>query len=212
MKWIRRTGIALLVLVLVVGAAAASVYEMSERRLTTQYAVKPEAPVAVVVDSAVLDRGAHLATALVKCVDCHGDDLGGGIVIDAPPIGHVEATNLTSGKGGVLARYNDALLERAIRHGIANDGRNLLIMPSRDYNHLSDTDIAALIAYIRSRPPVDREHAPSTIGPVIRALWVAGKVIPANAALIAHDAPHLATAHADGYRALLARGVHADPA
>jgi len=192
MKWIRRIGIAVVVLVLVVGAGAASVYAMSESKLTTRYTVKPEASLVVAADSATLERGAHLATALVKCVDCHGDNLGGGTVIDEPPIGHVEATNLTSGKGGVLSRYNDAMLERAIRHGIGSDGRNLLIMPSRDYNHLSDADVAALIAYIRSRPPVDREHAPSSIGPVIRALWVAGKVVPANAALIAHDAPHLA--------------------
>ncbi|WP_411279101.1 c-type cytochrome, partial [Gemmatimonas sp.] len=35
---------------------------------------------------------------------------------------------------------------------------------------------------------------PSTIGPVIRAMWMAGKVDPVPAAVIAHDAPHLKVA------------------
>lgn len=192
MKWIRRTAILLVVLLLVIGVGSASVYALSESKLSERYAVKPETTLDVAADSALIARGEHLATSIAKCADCHGNDLAGGIVIDEAPIGHVEATNLTSGSGGVIAKYDNALLERAIRHGIGHDGRNLLIMPSADYNHLSDADVMALIAYIRSREPVNREHAASSIGPVIRAMWVAGKAVPANAAMIKHDAPHLA--------------------
>lgn len=191
MKWIRRIGLVVVLLLLVVGVGAASVYVMSESRLSEAYALPDEAPLAAVSDSAALARGQHLAVSIAKCVDCHGDNLGGGVVIDAPPLGHVEATNLTTGRGGVLAAYDDAALERAIRHGVAIDGRNLLIMPSRDYNHLSDEDVAALIAYLRSRPAVDQVRGRSTIGPVIRAMWVAGKAQPASSTIIAHAAPHL---------------------
>jgi mono/diheme cytochrome c family protein len=190
MTWIRRIGLVLGVLVAVVALGAASIYAMSESKLSTKYTVPAEA-VLPAADAAMLARGEHVATALAKCVECHANDLGGGTVINDPPIGHVEATNLTTGKGGVLAQYDDARLERAIRHGIGYDGRNLLIMPSDEFHHLSDNDVAAVISYIRSRPAVDREHAPASVGPVIRALWAAGKVFPATAARIAHDAPHL---------------------
>jgi mono/diheme cytochrome c family protein len=190
MIWLRRVGILFGVLLTVIVLGAASVYAMSESRLTRKYTLPTEALVATGGAESIA-RGAHVATAIAKCTECHASDLGGGVVIDAPAVGHVEATNLTTGRGGVLASYDDAKLERAIRHGIGADGRNLLIMPSSEYHHLSDSDVAAVIAYIRSRPAVDREHAPSTLGPVLRVMWAAGKAFPANAELIAHDAPHL---------------------
>jgi mono/diheme cytochrome c family protein len=49
-------------------------------------------------------------------------------------------------------------------------------MPSEFYNRLSDDDVAAIVAYIRSVPPVDREYPPSTLGPLGRALLVAGQL------------------------------------
>jgi mono/diheme cytochrome c family protein len=191
MKWIRRLGITLGVIVAIIAVGAASVYAMTQNRLGKNYNVPVEPKLAVATDSATLARGEHVATALAKCVDCHASDLGGGPVIDDPKIGHVEATNLTAGSGGKLSTYDDVALERAIRHGVGSDGRNLLIMPSSEYHNLSDDDVAALIAYIRSRPSVDRAHQPATIGPVIRLMWVAGKVEPANVASITHDAPHV---------------------
>ena len=190
MIWLRRLGIVLGVLLLVVAVGAASVYAMSESRLSKQYAV-PSEILPAAAGPETIARGEHIAVAIAKCTECHASDLGGGVVIDAPAVGHVEATNLTSGRGGVLAAYDDAKLERAIRHGIGADGRNLLIMPSEEYHHLSDSDLAAVIAYIRSRPAVDREHAASTLGPVLRVMWAAGKAFPATAEIIAHDAPHL---------------------
>lgn len=196
MKWIRRLGIALGVLVLVVVVGAASVYAMTQNRLGKDYSVPAEPKLSVMPDSATVARGEHLATAIAKCVDCHGDDLGGGTVIDDPAVGHVEATNLTAGSGGRLSSYDDVALERAIRHGVGSDGRNLLVMPSKDYHNLSDDDVAALIAYIRSRPAVDRTHQPASIGPVIRVMWMAGKVDPTGAAVIHHDAPHAKSAPA----------------
>ena len=192
MKWIRRIGIVVGVIILAVAIGAGSVYAITGSRLSQKYVVPDEPPLAAATgDQVLIARGEHIATSIAKCADCHGADLGGGIVIDAMPIGHVEATNLTTGKGGVLASYSDATLERAIRHGIGIDGRNLVLMPSADYHNLSDADVEAVIAYIRSRPQVDREHQPSTVGPLLRTLWVAGKMVPIGAATIRHDAPHM---------------------
>jgi mono/diheme cytochrome c family protein len=64
----------------------------------------------------------------------------------------------------------------AIRHGVAPDGRPLFIMPSSAYQRLSDPDVAAIVAYVRSVPPVDREFPPSGLGPIARALLATGKL------------------------------------
>ncbi|MBI3790391.1 MAG: cytochrome c [Gemmatimonadetes bacterium] len=190
MKWLRRLGIALAVLVLVLAIGAGTVYGVSASRLSRSYASVKGHAVTVHADSATIERGRHIATAVIKCVDCHRADFGGGLVVDDPAIGTVAASNVTTGAGGVLARYDDALLERAIRHGIGHDGRGLWIMPSYEVQGLADDDLAALIAYIRSLKPVDRTMPPLRLGPVGRALYVGGKLPLVDASRIAPDITH----------------------
>jgi mono/diheme cytochrome c family protein len=125
-------------------------------------------------DSAALERGRHLSRAISKCVECHGDDLGGKVVIDAMPMGRVVAPNLTSGRGGLGGSRSDDDYLRAIRHGIGVGGRALALMPARNYWHMGDDDAASLIAYIRSVPAVDRELPATTFGVVGRVLLVKG--------------------------------------
>lgn len=162
--------------------AGAGVYAASESRLGRDYEVVG-ASLAVTGDAAQVERGRHLATALAKCTDCHGDDMGGKMVFEDGAIGRLAATNLTTGRGGVLGRYDDRQLEAAIRHGVAPDGRALVFMPSQEYQHLGDADVAAVIAYLRTVPPVDREFARPRIGPIGRMLLVTGKMplLPAEA-------------------------------
>ena len=59
--------------------------------------------------------------------------------------------------GGVVAKYSDVDWVRAIRHGVRPDGRALFVMPSEDYNRFTDADVAALIAFARTLPPVAGE-------------------------------------------------------
>lgn len=54
-------------------------------------------------------------------------------------------------------------------------------MPSVEFQHLSDQDLGAIIAYVKSRPAVDRELPKSYLGPLGRALHLAGQ-FPALAA------------------------------
>ncbi|HEU0053566.1 MAG TPA: cytochrome c [Longimicrobium sp.] len=175
-KWMKRAGIGFGTLALVLVLSAIAVYAASEARLNQEFSFAAK-PLAVRPDPSMVTRGEHLATAIGKCTECHGPDLGGKVFIENPAFGTLIAPNLTGGRGGALARYaDDAMLERAIRHGISDAGRGLLIMPSDEYYHLSDADLAALIAYLRALPPVDRELPASTVGPVARALYVAGKL------------------------------------
>lgn len=158
--------------VLAVGAA----YAASEVRFRKSYAVPSEPALSIAADSATLVRGQHLATAITKCVDCHGDQLDGKPFIDDPVLGRVVALNLTRGKGGLGDSLTDADLERAIRHGVARDGRSLRTMPSQEYQYLSDADLAAIVAYIRSRPAVDHELPPTKLKLLPRVLLVTGQL------------------------------------
>jgi mono/diheme cytochrome c family protein len=129
-------------------------------------------------DSAAIARGRHLSRAISKCVDCHGADLGGQVVFDALPMARIVAPNLTSGRGGIADSRSDDDLLRAIRHGIGMGGRALAMMPARNYWHMGDDDVGALIAYLRSLPPVDRENPPIKFGLVGRVLLLKGDLNP----------------------------------
>jgi mono/diheme cytochrome c family protein len=164
---------AIAVALAVVGVAGLYAWTSSELKVMRPL---PEHGFTAPTDSAAVARGEHVVRALAKCVDCHTPDLGGGTMVDDPAIGRITTPNLTVGRGGILAAYTDTELERAIRHGIARDGRRLMIMPAMDYQYLSDDDLGAIIAYLRTVAPVDREPATIKVGPVARALYVAGKM------------------------------------
>ncbi|HEU4562118.1 MAG TPA: c-type cytochrome [Longimicrobium sp.] len=184
-KWMKRTGIGVgsIALALVLGVVV--VYAASEVRFRRAHEIAVS-PLRASADAAALERGRHLATAISKCVDCHNGDLGGKVLFDAGPVGTVVSSNLTSGRGGVLQRYSDGQLERAIRHGVNEEGRALAIMPSADYAAMSDADVQALIAYLRTVPPVDRELPRTTVRTLGRALYVFGQLPLFPAELMDH--------------------------
>jgi mono/diheme cytochrome c family protein len=176
--WLRRIGIGVGILLGVLVLAAGGAYTYGGH-LDTRTVTLPDASAWVPVappNETVVARGEHLATAIGKCVECHGVDLGGTKFIDDPALGRLPASNLTTGKGGVLRRYNDAALERVIRHGIKVDGTPAFIMPAEDYQFFTDEDVMALIAYIRSRPAVDREQQPKNLHFLARALVTGGVI------------------------------------
>jgi mono/diheme cytochrome c family protein len=114
-------------------------------------------------------RGMHIATALAGCADCHAATFAGGRGFTRGEL-TVYAANLTSGKGGIAA-VSDADLERAIRRGIAPDGSRLRVMPWREYAVMTDADVADVVAFLRTLPPVDnviaRPAAPSPEAPAV---------------------------------------------
>jgi cytochrome c553 len=170
----RFLGFALVGVVALLALALALVYWITCARLRKSYAVISQT-VVLPADSAALARGQHIA--LVRgCTDCHGADFGGAKVIESPLLGTIHGPNLTRGRGGVVAGFTDENWARAIRHGLGPDGRPLFLMPSEEMSHFSDDDLGALIAYIKSLPPVDRAGVPVRVGPLGRVLMVAGVV------------------------------------
>ena len=67
--------------------------------------------------------------------------LGGGVMVDAFPIGRLLGPNLTGGAGGRTRTYTAADWDRAVRHGILPDGRPS-VMPAEDYRLMSDQELA----------------------------------------------------------------------
>ena len=65
--------------------------------------------------------------------------------------------NLTSGRCGIGGVFTDEDYVRAIRHEIGKDGEALVIMPAEEYYKISDDDLGAMIAYLKTLPHVDNE-------------------------------------------------------
>jgi len=185
---------ALGVLALIVLVIAGFVFVRSEIALRSTWHID-EAALSIPDDADAIARGEHIAITR-GCTDCHGDDFSGRQVMEAPPIGGMAAPNLTRGRGGVTASFKPEDWERAIRHGVAPDGRALLFMPIRDYAGLSNQDTADLIAYAQQKAPVDRIMPKSYIGPIGRALFAFGKLPMLEARLIDQHAPHAAAIEA----------------
>ncbi len=196
---------------IVVGLVA--IYFKSQSRLTRIYDL-PEETVAISMDTESIERGRHIFQ-FRGCEACHsggghvdvsGSDqpldshlslpsqdvphMEGNIYLDDPAIGKVVASNLTTGSGGVGNEYTGQDWVRAIRHGVRPDRTPLLFMPATEFYFLSDEDLGAVIAYIKSAPPVDHELQPISLswtGRVVMTLVPTITFIPAE--LILHDAP-----------------------
>ena len=163
------------------------IYVVSEIKLRSSFQVEGH-DVAVLTDSAALAHGKYLSTAIGKCVDCHGADLGGAVMFSDPAIGTVIGPNLTSGEGSVINDYTIPDWERAIRHGVGPDGSGLAIMPSNEYYFMSDRELGSLLGYLQSIPPVNRTMEKSSYGPMGRALYVFGVLPVYKAEKINHTA------------------------
>jgi mono/diheme cytochrome c family protein len=134
-----------------------------------------------------LERGRHLATSVGGCTECHGENLAGR-VMEENALMRLAAPNIT-GASTVVAGYEDLDWYRAILHGVARDGRNLVVMPSKELRTFSDADVLAMVAYVKAVPAVPSlvpETRVSLLGQAL--LGLAGEELwPANR--IQHDEP-----------------------
>lgn len=178
---------------------AAGIFLISERKLR-DVPVLPTSGIPLAVEDANIEHGRYIAQTR-GCFGCHGQDLEGRAFTDEWPwVARAVAPNLAA-----HARlHDDATLEAAIRHGIGRDGRALWSMPSYNWVHLSDEDLAALLAFLRSAP-VEKQALPD---PALgwRARWLLATGEETHMADWALDVPPLAVDAATS--PLLARGEY----
>jgi mono/diheme cytochrome c family protein len=125
-----------------------------------------------------LERGRYLFTSTTGCTGCHSvhdwSQHGGPVSSGGEGVGQVMwfkdlpgrivAPNITSDAETGAGTWTDDQLARAIREGIGHDGRALFpMMPYENLRHMSDEDLASLVVYIRSLPPVRNALPPTEI-------------------------------------------------
>jgi mono/diheme cytochrome c family protein len=147
----------------------AAIYYITEERINRVYPL-PQNNVVIPTHPEAIKRGEHLVITMGLCSECHGSDLAGEFFDDGPLVGRLGIPNLTSGEGGIGRDYSDSDWVNAIRHGIGPDGKSLLFMQSNFYQSLSGEDLGAMIAYLKTVPPVDKEIPKIQLGPMSR--WV----------------------------------------
>ena len=169
LTWLIRIVAAVLVIAIV---AATAVFFASQQALSKQISTPPVTQ--PVLTSANVARGEHMVNTMTGCAECHGANFGGKLFIKDPALGTIYAPNLTSGNGGFFATHGDVDFVRAVRYGVAPNGRRLLIMPSDAFAELSDEDMADILAYVHSKPKVDGSEPDPAMGPVGRVLILTG--------------------------------------
>jgi mono/diheme cytochrome c family protein len=135
----------------------------------------PPAPTPTADDdtTALAQRGRYVAT-IGTCPLCHTagpsvtrlwrpfPEMGGGMRVNWAVFGTTYSRNLTPDRDTGLGGWSDAEIERAVRSGVARDGRTMhwQAMPWDHFSHLSPEDMDALIAYLRALPAVHSEIPP----------------------------------------------------
>ena len=123
----------------------------------------------------VLAHGERL-TFVLGCQGCHGAGMTGQKWDDDPAgYGVMWASNLTR----AVPLMTDVQLEGLLRRGVHPSRKDLWVMPSQMFQHLSAPDMAAVIAYLRTLPPTGDLSPPPVPGPKARSEVAAGAYKPA---------------------------------
>jgi hypothetical protein len=173
-KGIKIAVIALGVLIIVVAALAVQLFGLRtfigprKRDLTNRTFTSTPARI---------ERGKYIANSM-GCLYCHSphdwskrdEPIPTGMqgagqqlpYLDLP--GKIIAPNLTPDKETGAGDWTDDALARAIREGIGHDGRTLFpIMPYAHYRTMPDEDLASVVVYLRSLPPVRNQLAKTEV-------------------------------------------------
>jgi mono/diheme cytochrome c family protein len=129
-----------------------------------------------------LERGTYLVRGIVACGNCHtpkgpdgvalGDqEFAGGLVFDEPAFKAV-ASNITPDPETGIGKWTDQQIIDAIRNGKRPDGSKIgPPMPIGFYRNMSDTDVSAVVAYVRSVKPIAQKQAKSQFNMALPASY-----------------------------------------
>jgi mono/diheme cytochrome c family protein len=128
---------------------------------------------ATAADETPLERGTYLMQGPVACGNCHtpqgpdgpvpGMELAGGMPIEEPGMFTAMVPNITPDPETGIGKWTDEEIIAAIREGKRPDGSIIgPPMPIMYYRNMSDTDVRAIVAYLRSVKPIENKVAKST--------------------------------------------------
>jgi nicotinate dehydrogenase subunit B len=150
-----------------VGALAAGLLGLGAALLGWRSTIAPVTrPDASIYTAATLERGRLLA-ATGDCAVCHtapgGTPYAGGRAMDTP-FGTLHSTNLTPDEATGIGRWSFSAFQRAMREGVARDGRHLYpAFPYTAFARMDDADLMALYAYLMAQPAVPARTPPNDL-------------------------------------------------
>jgi mono/diheme cytochrome c family protein len=118
------------------------------------------------VDDADIERGRYLALA-GNCASCHTAGsygfMAGGVAFETP-FGKIYSTNITPDADTGIGNWTGEQFFASMRHGVRPDGEHLYpVFPYTAFTKVSDDDIVALFAYLKSIPPIPRDNQENEI-------------------------------------------------
>lgn len=142
--WVGRATAVLLVAGVI---ATTGLWVVSDTVLARKYPLRPEAVIGGGAET--VEEGRRLSK-LYGCTSCHGPELRGHLFNSDPALVRNYAPNLTL----LAARYSDEQFAQAIRQGVRpTDHRALWGMPSAVFSTISDAELGAVLAFVRSNKP-----------------------------------------------------------
>lgn len=119
-----------------------------------------------------VERGSYLVNTILTCGNCHtpkgpnGDiadkAFSGGLTFDEPPF-KVTASNITPDKETGIGNWTDTQIKAALRTGKRPNGVALAeVMPTSFYGIVTERDLNAIVAYLRSLKPI-RNKVPDPV-------------------------------------------------
>ena len=174
-------------LALIIAAVSAALVVAAARRAPAQDAAVPaattdsagaapaDAPAAPAVDPLVA-KGEYLARA-GNCISCHtrpgGEPFTGGLAFHLPSysfLGEIHSTNITPDPDTGIGKWTEEQFIRAMHTGVAANGRHLLpAFPYTAFTLVTDDDVKAIWAYLKTIPPV--KYTPPSNGIAFAMRW-----------------------------------------
>jgi len=119
--------------------------------------------------SDAVKRGDYLVNTIMTCGNCHtpkgppaaiaGRDFSGGLSWDEVPF-KVTAPNITQDKDTGIGGWSDAEIRTLLRAGVRPNGVQIAeVMPTAFYGIVTEKDMDAIIAYLRTLKPVANKVA-----------------------------------------------------
>jgi mono/diheme cytochrome c family protein len=111
-------------------------------------------------DDSLIERGRYLALA-GNCASCHtmagGGFMAGGVAFETP-FGTIYSTNITPESDTGIGGWSGGEFLTSMRRGVRPDGKHLYpVFPYTAFTKVSDEDIVALYAYLKSLPAIRQE-------------------------------------------------------
>lgn len=137
----------------------------------------------------LLERGSYLVNAVMVCDGCHTPRDKSGFVMEQrfsggsqtwnTPAYTVKGSNITPDSETGIGAWSDDELKRVLAEGIHRHGRPIAPqMPFAFYRILTPRDLDALVAFMRSLPPVRNEVQPPVYREAMHADPVPGASKP----------------------------------